>query len=138
MSVSKSLNRIILIGNVGKMPELKLTKQGKQFLTFSLATTENYQDLNHEWQKDTQWHTVKIWNNPDYAASRINKGDLVCIEGKLASYEYEGRRLWEVKASSWRNLTTAKNDDVIPSDQLLPPDDNVYPQGNVGQPAYWK
>lgn len=124
MSMSKSLNRITLIGNVGKQPELKTTKQGLQFLTFSLATTENYQDsTTHEWKKDTQWHIIKIWSNAQFAADKIGKGDLVCVEGKLTSYEYEGRRLWEVKSITWRNLTTKQNDDYVSSDELLPPEE---------------
>lgn len=132
--MSKSLNRVMLIGNVGKQPELKLTKNAKQFLTFSMATTDNYQDSQtYEWKKDVQWHNIKIWTNPQFAADRINKGDLVCIEGSLKSYEYEGRRIWEVKSISWRNLTNKQNDDHVSSDELLPAD-NVFPQTNVGQP----
>ena len=134
MSMSKSLNRVMLIGNVGKQPELKITKSNKQFLSFSMATTENYHDANHEWKKDIQWHNIKVWTNPLFAADKINRGDLICIEGSLKSYEYEGRRIWEVKTISWRNLTTKQNDDQVPSDRLLPAE-NVYPQTNVGQPS---
>lgn len=124
------------MGNVGKQPELKLTKQGKQFLSFSMATSSSYQDRQGEFKTDTEWHNVKIWSNPLFAADKINKGDLIYIDGSLKSYEYEGRRLWEVKAITWRNFTNNKNDDHISSSELLPAE-NIYPKSNVGQPYSW-
>ena len=124
------------MGNVCKQPELKLTKQGKQFLSFSMATSSSYHDRQGEFKTDTEWHNIKIWSNPLFAADKINKGDLIYIDGSLKSYEYEGRRLWEVKAITWRNFTNNKNDDHISSSELLPAE-NIYPKSNVGQPYSW-
>ena len=79
------LNKLPLIGNIGQAPELKTTKTGSQFLVFSLATNENYRDSNGEWQKDTQWHTIRVFTNPGYAHDKLKKGDRVYVEGKLKS-----------------------------------------------------
>ena len=124
------------MGNVVKQPELKLTKQGKQFLSFSMATSSSYQDRQGEFKTDTEWHNITIWSNPLFAEDKINKGDLIYIDGSLKSYEYEGRRLWEVKAITWGNFTNNKNDDHISSSELLPAE-NIYPKSNVGQPYSW-
>lgn len=118
------INKVTLVGNIGQQPELKTTKTGTQFLVFSVATNENYRDSKGEWQKDTQWHTVRVFTNPTYAHDKLNKGDKVYIEGKLKSYEIEGRKLWEIKCQMWRNLSTKQDNEFTPSDKLLPPEPN--------------
>jgi len=115
-----SINRITLIGNVGQAPELKAAGN-QQYARFTMATNENYQDKSGVWQTDTEWHTVKVWGvSADRCVRQLNKGNLVYVEGSLRSFEYEGKRLFEVKALTWRNLTA--RDEPITSDQFLPPE----------------
>ena len=120
------INKVQLIGNIGQAPELKTTKTGNQFLVFSLATNENYRDSNGEWQKETQWHTIRVFTNTGYAHDKLKKGDRVYVEGKLKSYEIEGRRMWEIKSIMWRNLTTRQDDEFQPNDKLLPAETNSF------------
>ena len=114
-----SINRVTLIGNLGRDPERMTTSGGQAFARFSLATNENYQDRSGQWQTSTEWHTVKVWGpSADRVMQQLRKGSSVYIEGSLRSYEVGesnpnmgprgGRtRLWEVKALTWRRLGPA-------------------------------
>ena len=102
-----SINRVTLIGNLGRDPERVTTSGGHAFAKFSVATNENYQDRSGQWQTLTEWHTVKVWGpSADRVMQQLRKGSLVYIEGSLRSYEVgeNSRRLWEVKALTWRSL----------------------------------
>ena len=109
-----SINRITLIGNLGRDPERMTTSNGKSYAKFSVATNENYQDRNGSWQKSTEWHSVKVWGSSvDRVMQQLRKGSLVYIEGSLRSFELENSgmgqgqnktRLWEVRAQTWRSL----------------------------------
>ena len=123
------INKITLIGNAGKDAVLK-SAGAEQYALFTLATNDRYQDAHGVWQTSTEWHTVKIWGrSADIAARRIKKGVMIYVEGKLKSYEYEGRTLWEVKAIIWRALDKAENDDEYqPSSRLLGPEPVIEPK----------
>tara|TARA_X000000368_G_scaffold80773_1_gene60566 strand:- start:39 stop:440 length:402 start_codon:yes stop_codon:yes gene_type:complete len=123
------INKITLIGNAGKDAVLK-SAGAEQYALFTLATNDRYQDAHGVWQTSTEWHTVKIWGrSADIAARRIKKGVMIYVEGKLKSYEYEGRTLWEVKAILWRALDKAENDDEYqPSSKLLGPEPVIEPK----------
>jgi len=85
-----SMNKVILIGNVGQDPEIRVIPSGAKVCKISVATTENYKDKNGEWQDVTEWHRVVLW---DYLADRaekfLKKGSKVCIEGKNKTSKYE-------------------------------------------------
>ena len=99
-----TVNKITLVGNVGKDAELKKTKGGS-YARFTLATNTNYKNNAGEWVTETEWHNVKVWGlTAERAVSQCRKGKLVYVEGKLVSYEHEGRRLWDVKADLFRVL----------------------------------
>ena len=116
-----SINRVTLIGNLGADPERSNTQSGQAYTKLRLATNENYQDRNGNWQSSTEWHTVKIWGaSADRAAQQLRKGSLVYIEGSLKSYEIgEGNagmgqggnrtRIWEIKALAWRSLDSKES-----------------------------
>ncbi|MFN3195436.1 MAG: single-stranded DNA-binding protein [Chlorobiota bacterium] len=88
--MAKSLNRVSLLGNLGRDPEIRTTPQGKQVCTLNLATTESYKDKSGNWQDTTDWHRVVMW---DYLAERagkyLSKGSKVLVEGKLKTRSYE-------------------------------------------------
>ena len=123
------INKITLIGNAGKDAVLK-SAGAEQYATFTLATNDRYQDAHGVWQTSTEWHTVKIWGrSADIAARRIKKGVMIYVEGKLKSFEYEGRTLWEIKSIIWRALDKAENDDEYqPSSTLLGPEPVIEPK----------
>ncbi|MSO14340.1 single-stranded DNA-binding protein [Rickettsiales endosymbiont of Trichoplax sp. H2] len=81
-----SLNKVTLIGNVGKDPEVRLTQEGKEIVTFPLATTENWKDKNSgERREKTEWHRVVVFIPAlvNIIKSHVNKGSRIYIEGSL-------------------------------------------------------
>ena len=93
------VNKVTLIGNIGKTPELKVFENGSGVVSFSVATTENWKDKSGEWQSATEWHDVKCWRNAESLAGRLNKGQQVYVEGKIK------RRSWEDKDGVKRYAT---------------------------------
>ena len=92
-----SVNKVVLIGNLGKDPELKYTSNGTAVCTFSLATTESFKDKNGNRQEKTEWHNIKIWRKQaEFAAEYLKKGKQIFLEGKLTtrSYEQNGQRMY--------------------------------------------
>ena len=85
-----SMNKVILIGNVGQDPELRTIPSGAQVCKISVATSENYKDKNGEWVEATEWHNVVLWDYlAERAAKSLRKGSKVCIEGKNRTRKYE-------------------------------------------------
>ena len=104
------LNRVILIGNLGKDPEIKKLENGSTVGKFSVATNEYYRDNNNELQQQTEWHDVVVWRQLAEQAEKIlRKGALVYIEGKIAHRKYTDkngveRTLTEIAASTFKLL----------------------------------
>lgn len=87
-----SVNRVILIGNLGKDPELKYTSSGTAVATFSLATTERYKDKQGEQQEKTEWHNVVAWRQlAEICGKYLHKGKQVYLEGKIQTRSYDDR-----------------------------------------------
>jgi len=88
--MANSLNKVTLIGRLGKDPELRSTPMGSAVCSFTMATSENYKDKSGEWKEETEWHSVVAWNNlAERVAKILRKGSKVYIEGKLKTREYE-------------------------------------------------
>src|SRR5690554_6676407 len=104
------INKVILIGNLGKDPEVRVLESGTKVAKFTMATNENYRDKNNEWQTVTEWHNVILWRYLAESAERqLKKGSLVFIEGKLTSRKYQDkegndRYITEVVANVMRAL----------------------------------
>ena len=87
-----SFNKVIIVGNLGRDPELRYTAQGTPVCTFSLATNERRKDRNGEMQDQTTWFRVTLWNRQAETASQyLQKGRQVYIEGRLRVEEYIDR-----------------------------------------------
>src|SRR4051812_41675789 len=87
-----SFNKIIIIGNLGKDPELRYTPQGKAVASFSVATNEKRRDKAGEMQDITTWFRVTLWGNmAENAAKYLTKGKPVYIEGRLRVEEWTDR-----------------------------------------------
>ena len=79
-----SLNKVILIGNLGADPEIKEMPDGTKMAKFSIATSEKYTNKSGEKITNTDWHNIVLWRGiAEIAEKYLNKGDSVCIEGKL-------------------------------------------------------
>src|SRR5512147_2407928 len=88
--MAKSLNKVMLIGNLGKDPELKYTPSGVAVATFSMATSEQWKDQDGNAQERTEWHNIVAWRKlAEIVGEYLKKGKKVYIEGKLQTRNYE-------------------------------------------------
>lgn len=87
------VNKAILMGRVGRDPEIRSVQSGGKVASFSLATSENWRDRDGEWQERTQWHSVVVWNEGTvkYVQNNIQKGDLIYVEGQIEYRKWEDR-----------------------------------------------
>ena len=87
-----SLNRVILIGRLGKDPEVRTTPQGKTVANFSMATSERFKDKSGQQQENTEWHRIVVWGKLAEVVNQfVKKGSQVCIEGKLATRSWDDK-----------------------------------------------
>ncbi len=87
-----SVNKVILVGNLGKDPELRYTPSGTAVTTFSLATTERYKDREGNRQDKTEWHNIVAWRQlAEICGKFLHKGKQVYIEGKIQNRSYDDR-----------------------------------------------
>ena len=127
-----SLNKVMLIGNVGSDPEVRYLENNPQnpqnnakVATLRLATTERYRDRNGELRENTEWHNVVVWRNQADVVERfVHKGSQIYVEGKLRT------RQWTDQTGAKRYTTEVVADTV----QLL----GKRPEGDQqpAQPAY--
>ena len=88
----KSVNKVILVGHLGKDPEVKYTPQGTPVAKFSLATNERYKDKDGNWQDRTEWHNLVAWQRTaEIAGEYLKKGSQVYIEGSLRTRKYQDK-----------------------------------------------
>ncbi len=88
--MADGLNKVLLFGNLGADPELRVTPGGQSVLKLRLATTESYLDRNNTRQERTEWHSITIWGKRgDALAKFLAKGDKVFIEGSIRNSTYE-------------------------------------------------
>jgi single-strand DNA-binding protein len=87
-----SLNKIMLIGNLGRDPEIRYTQDGSPVATFSMATSENWTDKNGNRQEHTEWHNIVAWSRlADLSKRYLSKGRQVYIEGRIRTREWNDR-----------------------------------------------
>ncbi len=98
--MSGSINKVILIGRLGRDPEVKYTPSGQAVAKFSIATDETYKDRNGEQQRRTEWHNIVAWRRlAEICGEYLVKGKLVYIEGRIQT------RQWEDREGNKRNTT---------------------------------
>jgi len=102
------VNRVILIGNLGKDPEIRTLEGGVKVANFSLATTETYKGKNGEKVDQTEWHNIVLWRGlAEVAESFLKKGNTIYIEGKLRT------RDWTDKDGNKRYTTEVIADNMV-------------------------
>lgn len=88
----KGLNRVTLIGNLGKDPEMKYTTNGTAVANFSLATSESWKDDSGQKQERTEWHNIVVWRKlAEVCAEYLKKGSRVYLEGKIQTRSYDDK-----------------------------------------------
>ena len=89
---SKGVNKVIIIGHLGKDPEVRYTPQGKAITSLALATSENWKDQQGQVQEKTEWHRVSIFGKlAEIAGEYLKKGSQVYIEGKLQTSKWTNK-----------------------------------------------
>jgi single-strand DNA-binding protein len=105
-----SVNKVILVGRLGRDPETRYTGGGQAVANFSVATDETYKDKAGDRQKRTEWHKIVVWGKQaEIAQQYLKKGSLIFIEGRIQSREWQDkegqkRTSFEIVASNFRML----------------------------------
>lgn len=87
-----SLNKVMLIGNLGKDPEVRYTTSGTAVASFSVATSERYKSKSGDWEEKTEWHNVVLWGRQaEVAGEWLAKGKTVYIEGRLQTRKWQDK-----------------------------------------------
>ncbi len=87
-----SVNKVILVGNLGKDPELRYTPSGAAVANFTIATTERFRDRDGQTQEKTEWHNIVAWRQlAEICGKYLHKGKQVYIEGKIQTRSYDDR-----------------------------------------------
>lgn len=119
----KSVNKVILVGNVGQDPEVKYTPSGIPVAKFSLATNERFKDRTGEWQDRTEWHNVVAWQRlAEIIGEHVKKGSKLYIEGKLETSSWDDRQ-----SGGRRYRTEIVTRDIV----LLGPREDAQDNGNA-------
>ncbi len=106
----KSVNKVILVGNLGKDPEVKYTPSGTAVAKFSLATNEKFKDKAGEWQERTEWHSIVAWQRlAEIVGEYVRKGGKLYLEGRLQTSS------WDDKESGQKKYRT----EIIAQDIVL-------------------
>ena len=110
------INKAILIGNLGRDPELRYTQNGQAVVNFSLATSENWMDKGGERQERTEWHRIVAWGKTgELCAQYLSKGRTVYIEGRIQTRDWEDkeglkRQTTEINATTVQFLGGPRGD----------------------------
>lgn len=106
------INKVILIGNIGKDPETRTFDNGSEVCQFSLATSKSWKDKAGDWQEKTTWHNIVVWGKQASRAAKLQKGDTLYLEGEIdnRNYEKDGqtRYISEINASYFRKLNKSE------------------------------
>lgn len=126
-----SLNKVMLIGNVGRDPEVRYLDKDKVVCTFSLATSENYTDrITGEKKTETEWHRLEMWDNLAKIAEKyIKKGNQIYVEGKLRAENWKDKDGNEKTGIKIRvtalTLLGSRSNEAKPSDESSTKDINT-------------
>ena len=110
------INKVILIGNLGKDPEIRYTQSGAAVVNFSIATTERWKGQDGQQQEQTEWHNIVAWKRlAEICSEFLSKGSKVYIEGKLQTRKYQAkdgtdRYSTEIVANEMKMLSPRQGD----------------------------
>jgi len=96
--MGRGVNKVILVGNLGKDPEVKFTPQGTPVAKFTVATGERYKDKDGNWQDRTEWHNVVAWQRTaEVVGEYCKKGSQVFIEGRIKTDSWDDKETGQKK-----------------------------------------
>ncbi len=116
-----SLNKVLLIGNLGKDPDLRYTPSGRAVANFSIATNEQWKDKEGQTQTRTEWHNIVVWGRQaEIAKDYLRKGKQIYLEGRLQTRNYDdkdGNKRYITEIVSDRFLMLGrKSEDSMPGE----------------------
>ena len=114
--MASSLNKILLIGHLGKDPEVRSTQNGTEVCNFSMATSERWKDKQSgEWTEKTEWHRVVVWGSKAGPCGQyLSKGSQVYVEGKIETRKWtdrDGQERWSTEIVAQRVLFLSRSGD---------------------------
>ena len=121
------LNKVLLIGRLGRDPEVRYMPNGEAVCNFSVATNETWNDRNGQRQESTEWHNVTMYRNlAEIAGKYLTKGSQVYLEGKIQSRKYQGkdgieRTAYEIIANEMKMLGGGNSEQQVQSAQAETP-----------------
>ena len=117
--MSASVNKVIIVGRLGRDPEVRFTSGGKAVANFSIATDESYKNAAGERVKKTEWVNAVVWGNSveSFVQPYLHRGDLVYVEGKLQTREWtdkEGVKKYttEINVTDIKGLVTSRTNET--------------------------
>ena len=127
--MAKSLNKVMLIGNLGKDPEVRYTSSGVAVATFSLATNESWKDQDGNLQERTEWHNIVAWKKlAEICGEWLKKGKKVYIEGRIQTRSYDDKNtgakkyITEIVADSMIMLDSKGQSEASPAPSASMPE----------------
>ena len=139
--MAKSVNKVILVGNIGKEPEVKYTPSGTAVAKFSLATNERYKDKTGNWQDRTEWHNIVAWQRlAEIVGEYVKKGSKIYVEGRLQTSSWDdkesGQKRYKTEiVANDLVLLSGKGDDAEPRSKGAAAG-NEYDQRSSHDPAH--
>ena len=115
-----SLNKCMIIGNLGRDPEMRYTPSGQAVTQFTVATNRRWRDQQDEWQEETEWFRVVVWGQQaERVAERVRKGNKVYVEGRIQTRQWEDqsgqkRYTTELIANQVTSLERREREDEAP------------------------
>ncbi len=132
-----SVNKVILIGNLGRDPEVRFTQGGTPVANFTMATTERWNDPSGEKKEKTEWHKVVVWGKQaEIAGEYLKKGRPVYIEGSLQTREWtdrDGNKRYTTEVKAYNMQFLGRPDDRGASAGAAPAEDMGEPAGGFAE-----
>jgi single-strand DNA-binding protein len=117
------MNKVMLIGRLGKDPEKRVLDSGAAYVRFSLATDESYKDAQGNWQEQTEWHNIVLWREQaERAEKTLKQGYMIYLEGKLTYRSWKDQDgqdhyITEIRGLSFRLLKKTMKDEIASYEQ---------------------
>ncbi len=128
-----SLNKIMLIGNLGRDAETRFSQDNLSITTFSIATTNSYKGKDGNWVNDTTWHNVVSFNLSDYVKESLKKGRKFYVEGRLSKRDYtdkEGVKRYTTEVVAEKLIPLDSSSDSSGVTDAETPDVNIAPSND--------
>jgi single-strand DNA-binding protein len=132
-----SVNKVILIGNLGRDPEVRFTQGGTPVANFTMATTERWNDPSGEKKERTEWHRIVVWGKQaEVAAEYLKKGRSVYVEGSLQTREWtdrDGNKRYTTEVRAQRLQFLGRPDDRQAGPAAAPVEEAGEPVGGYAE-----